>query len=132
MVVMRRKAKEEYQIVGNRTLSTTIDTVNGCSPYIFNCSLRSVFGLCGMHTDGSKVENISSRWLLHGLRVSLYKEMVTHSSNQKMQKVIQTTLHTTILLVILTHQSIEPRCTISSILETLPHQSNRRIELSFR
>ena len=51
----RKARREEYQIVGNRTLSTTIDTVNGCSPYIFNCSLRSVFGLCGMHTDGSKV-----------------------------------------------------------------------------
>ena len=51
----RKARREEFEIVGNRTLSTTIDTVNGCSPYIFNCSLRSVFGLCGMHTDGSKV-----------------------------------------------------------------------------
>jgi hypothetical protein len=46
---------EEYEIVGDRSRNTTIDTVNSCSPYIFNCSLRSVFGLCGMHTDGSKV-----------------------------------------------------------------------------
>ena len=51
----RETKLEEYQIVGNRSLNTTIDTVNSCSPYIFNCSLRSVFGLCGMHTDGSKV-----------------------------------------------------------------------------
>ena len=46
---------EEYTIVGDGSSNTTIDTVNSCSPYIFNCSLRSVFGMCGMHTDGSKV-----------------------------------------------------------------------------
>ena len=51
----REVKKEEYEIVGDRSRNTTIDTVNSCSPYIFNCSLRSVFGLCGMHTDGSKV-----------------------------------------------------------------------------
>jgi hypothetical protein len=46
---------EEFTIVGDGSKNTTIDTVNSCSPYIFNCSLRSVFGMCGMHTDGSKV-----------------------------------------------------------------------------
>jgi hypothetical protein len=51
----RQVKKEEYEIVGDRSKNTTIDTVNSCSPYIFNCSLRSVFGMCGMHTDGSKV-----------------------------------------------------------------------------
>ena len=51
----RKTRREEYEIVGDRSRNTTIDTVNSCSPYIFNCSLRSVFGLCGMHTDGSKV-----------------------------------------------------------------------------
>ena len=50
---------EEYEIVGDSTTKTTIDTVNSCSPYIFNCSLRSVYGLCGMHTDGSKVKENS-------------------------------------------------------------------------
>ena len=24
------------------------DSVTGASPYIFNCSLRSVFGMCGL------------------------------------------------------------------------------------
>ncbi len=51
----RQVKKEEYEIVGDRSKNTTIDTVNSCSPYIFNCSLRSVLGMCGMHTDGSKV-----------------------------------------------------------------------------
>ena len=30
------------------------DSVTSASPYIFNISLRSVFGMCGMHADGSK------------------------------------------------------------------------------
>jgi len=46
---------EEFTIVGDGSKNSTIDTVNSCSPYIFNCSLRSVLGMCGMHTDGSKV-----------------------------------------------------------------------------
>jgi hypothetical protein len=46
---------EEFTIVGDGSKNSTIDTVNSCSPYIFNCSLRSIFGMCGMHTDGSKV-----------------------------------------------------------------------------
>ena len=49
----------EYQIVGDASSKQLIDTVNSCSPYIFNCSLRSVLGLCGMHTDGSKVKDNS-------------------------------------------------------------------------
>lgn len=47
---------EEYQIVGAGSSRTTIDTVNSASPYIFNCSLRSVLGLCGMNADGDKVK----------------------------------------------------------------------------
>ena len=51
-----RKTKlEEYEIVGDLSTKQTIDTVNSASPYVFNCSLRSIYGLCGMHADGSKV-----------------------------------------------------------------------------
>ena len=57
--VAREARVEEYQIVGDSSDKKKIDTVNSCSPYIFNCSLRSVFGLCGMHTDGSKVKDNS-------------------------------------------------------------------------
>jgi hypothetical protein len=52
----RQVRREEYEIVGNSTLRTQIDTVNSASPYIFNCSLRSVLGLNGMWADGSKVQ----------------------------------------------------------------------------
>ena len=37
-----------------------IDNVNGASPYIFNISMRSAFGMCGMHADGSKATGFKS------------------------------------------------------------------------
>ena len=37
------------------TATIETDTVSGASPYIFNISLRSVYGMNGMHADGSKV-----------------------------------------------------------------------------
>ena len=36
------------------------DSVTSASPYIFNCSLRSVFGMCGLHADGSKTTGFKS------------------------------------------------------------------------
>ena len=40
--------------VAGATLTLSSDTVTSASPYIFNVSLRSVFGMNGMHADGSK------------------------------------------------------------------------------
>ena len=40
--------------VSGSTLTLSIDTVTSASPYIFNISLRSVFGMCGMLADGRK------------------------------------------------------------------------------
>ncbi len=40
-------------VSGSPTLNVVVDTVTSSSPYIFNCSLRSVFGMCGLHADGS-------------------------------------------------------------------------------
>ena len=36
------------------TVVIETDTVTGASPYIFNISMRSVYGMNGMHADGSK------------------------------------------------------------------------------
>ena len=38
------------------TVDLSTDTVTSASPYIFNVSLRSIFGLCGMHADGASVD----------------------------------------------------------------------------
>ena len=50
------------------------DTVSGASPYIFNCSLRSVYGLQGMHADGSKADGFRSMVVAQFTAVSLQKD----------------------------------------------------------
>ena len=50
------------------------DTVTGASPYIFNISLRSVFGMNGMHTDGSKATGFRSMVVAQFTGISLQKD----------------------------------------------------------
>ena len=54
----------EWQVVGPQPAnpSSAVDTVAGASPYIFNCSVRSDWGLCGVFADGSKNAGFRS-WL---------------------------------------------------------------------
>ena len=44
--------------VTGSTVSLEVDTVTSASPYVFNCSLRSVYGMCGMAADGNKLSLI--------------------------------------------------------------------------
>ena len=54
----------EYQIVGpapapgSQTIDT--DTTDSASPYIFNCSVRSKYGICGIFADGNKASGFKS------------------------------------------------------------------------
>ena len=57
---------------GSVTIET--DTVSGASPYIFNVSLRSVFGMNGMHADGSKADGFRSMVVAQFTAVSLQKD----------------------------------------------------------
>ena len=50
------------------------DTVNGASPYIFNISLRSVFGMCGLHADGSKALGFKSMVVAQFTGIGLQKD----------------------------------------------------------
>ena len=50
------------------------DNVNGASPYIFNCSLRSVFGMCGMHADGAKATGFKSMVVAQFTGIGLQKD----------------------------------------------------------
>jgi len=50
------------------------DTVTSASPYIFNISLRSVYGMCGMHADGSKATGFKSMVVAQFTGVSLQKD----------------------------------------------------------
>jgi len=56
------------------TVTVGSDTVSSASPYIFNCSLRSVFGMNGMHADGSKATGFKSMVTAQFTGVSLQKD----------------------------------------------------------
>ena len=50
-----------------------IDTVESASPYIFNISLRSTQGSCGMHADGSRATGFKSMVVAQYTGISLQK-----------------------------------------------------------
>ena len=56
------------------TVRVEIDNVDSASPYIFNCSLRSTWGTCGMHADGSKSTGFKSMVVAQFTGVSLQKD----------------------------------------------------------
>ena len=62
------------QVSGQGTLNIVVDTVTSASPYIFNCSLRSVFGMCGLHADGDKVIGFKSMVVAQYTGISLQKD----------------------------------------------------------
>jgi len=57
-----------------QTVTIETDTVAGASPYVFNCSLRSVWGMNGMHADGSKATGFKSMVVAQFTGVSLQKD----------------------------------------------------------
>lgn len=58
----------------NAAIIVETDTVSSASPYIFNCSLRSVYGMCGLHADGSKADGFKSIVVAQFTGVSLQKD----------------------------------------------------------
>jgi hypothetical protein len=56
------------------TVTVETDTVSGASPYIFNCSLRTVWGMNGMLADGSKASGFRSMVVAQFTAVSLQKD----------------------------------------------------------
>ena len=56
------------------TVTVETDTVQGASPYIFNISLRSVWGMNGMHADGSKAAGFRSTVVAQFTAISLQKD----------------------------------------------------------
>jgi len=59
---------------GSGTVTIETDTVKGSSPYIFNTSLRSVWGMNGMKTDGSKASGFKSMVVAQFTAISLQKD----------------------------------------------------------
>ena len=56
------------------TVRVEIDNVDSSSPYIFNISLRSTWGTCGMHADGNKSTGFKSMVVAQFTGVSLQKD----------------------------------------------------------
>ena len=50
------------------------DTVRSASPYIYNTSLRSTYGMCGIFADGDKVEGFKSMVVAQFTGVSLQND----------------------------------------------------------
>lgn len=69
----------EVQIVGPAPApglqTETTDTVNSASPYIYNCSIRSTYGLCGIFANGADVTGFRSMVVAQFTGVSLQKDM---------------------------------------------------------
>lgn len=58
----------------NATVTLVVDTVTSASPYVFNISLRSVFGMCGLHADGSKATGFRSMVVAQFTGIGLQKD----------------------------------------------------------
>ena len=58
----------------NAVVKIESDTVSSASPYIFNVSIRSVFGICGLNADGSKATGFKSMVVAQFTGISLNKD----------------------------------------------------------
>ena len=61
-------------IGSNILVKVEIDTVDSASPYVFNCSLRSVWGINGMHADGAFATGFKSMVVAQFTGISLQKD----------------------------------------------------------
>jgi hypothetical protein len=55
-------------------ISIVTDTVSSASPYVFNVSLRSVYGMCGLHADGSKADGFKSMVVAQFTGIGIQKD----------------------------------------------------------
>jgi len=58
----------------NATIQSEIDSVESASPYVFNVSIRSVWGICGIWADGRKATGFKSMVIAQYTGVSLQKD----------------------------------------------------------
>lgn len=60
--------------VTGSSVNLQVDTVSSASPYIFNISLRSVYGMCGVLADGDKASGFKSMVLAQFTGIGLQKD----------------------------------------------------------
>jgi hypothetical protein len=56
------------------TVQAEVDSVESASPYVFNCSIRSTWGICGIWADGKKATGFKSMVIAQYTGVSLQKD----------------------------------------------------------
>ncbi len=56
------------------TVNISVDTVTSASPYVFNISMRSVYGMCGLHADGNKASGFKSMVVAQFTGIGLQKD----------------------------------------------------------
>lgn len=66
--------EDALPVIAGVRLNISVDTVASASPYIFNISLRSVFGMNGMHADGSKATGFKSMVVAQFTGIGLQKD----------------------------------------------------------
>lgn len=60
--------------VAGATINISVDTVTSASPYIFNVSLRSVYGMCGLLADGNNAAGFKSMVVAQYTGIGLQKD----------------------------------------------------------
>ena len=60
--------------ITSATVALSSDTVTSSSPYIFNCSLRSVYGMNGLFADGQKATGFKSMVVAQFTGIGLQKD----------------------------------------------------------
>ena len=60
--------------VTGATANVSVDTVTSASPYIFNISIRSVYGMCGLHADGNKASGFKSMMVAQFTGIGIQKD----------------------------------------------------------
>jgi hypothetical protein len=58
----------------NATVQAEVDSVESASPYVFNVSIRSTWGICGIWADGRKATGFKSMVIAQYTGVSLQKD----------------------------------------------------------
>jgi hypothetical protein len=61
-------------VITGSTINIAVDTVTSASPYIFNVSMRSVYGMCGLHADGDKASGFKSMVVAQFTGIGLQKD----------------------------------------------------------
>jgi hypothetical protein len=111
----------------NANIVVESDSVSSASPYIFSCTLRSVYGMNGLHADGNKATGFKSMltaqftgislqkddnaFILYDPETGIYNDNLTVSDSQK-------PLHTNSKAIYKTdYENVHMKCSNNAIIQ---------------